>query len=128
MSIELLEPKIKKKTKTSVLFKVEEEAQVIVHCTFRSSFPTQIRIWKTTFLIGENPTSKIKLLHAEGIAFYPQWKEINAKRNYSFTLYFGALPKSCQTFDLLEKIPEPGGFFVPSIKRNKTDVYQIDLD
>jgi hypothetical protein len=35
------------------------------------------------------------------------------------------LPKNCDSFDLIERIPEPGGFIYTNIKRNKTDVYHL---
>jgi hypothetical protein len=50
------------------------------------------------------------------------------KGTYSFLLIFSALPKACILFDLIEDIPQPGGFLVKGIKRNKTDVYRITLD
>jgi len=39
-----------------------------------------------------------------------------------FTLIFEGLDKPRKHFDLVEDIPEPGGFI---IKRNKSDVYDI---
>ena len=33
----------------------------------------------------------------------------------------------CTVFDFKEEIPEEGGFFVKSIKRNSTDVYRIKI-
>jgi hypothetical protein len=46
---------------------------------------------------------------------------------YTFLLIFAALPKSCTQFDLVEDIPEEGGFLVRNIARNKSDVYRINL-
>ena len=45
------------------------------------------------------------------------------------TLYphFSGLPRSCTSFDLIERIPEPGGFEVRNIGRNKTDVYEVEF-
>jgi hypothetical protein len=42
-------------------------------------------------------------------------------------LIFGALPKKCHVFQLIEEIPEEGGFTVRNIIRNKTDVYEVDV-
>lgn len=86
-----------------------------------------IRIWRTTYLIDKGSSSRSKLVHAENISFAPAWTAIPDKTRYSFLLIFNALPKSCQRFDLLEEISQPGGFFVPDIQRNQTDVYHIDL-
>jgi hypothetical protein len=44
-----------------------------------------------------------------------------------FTLFFAPLPKSCEFFDLLEDIPQAGGFFIQNIKRNKSDIYNLDI-
>jgi len=45
----------------------------------------------------------------------------------SYLIIFIPLPKSCDFFDLLEDIPESGGFFVRNIKRNKADVYHVQI-
>jgi hypothetical protein len=45
-----------------------------------------------------------------------------------FTLVFSGLPKECKSFDLMEKIPEPGGFEIRNIRRNSTDVYHVDIE
>jgi hypothetical protein len=37
------------------------------------------------------------------------------------------LPSDCKTFTLKEEIPEPGGFEVKGIRRNKTDVYRVTV-
>jgi hypothetical protein len=86
-----------------------------------------IRIWKTTFLVDKGSGSRSRLVHAENISFAPVWTEIPDGGTYSFLLIFSGLPKSCQQFDLLEDIPQSGGFFIPDISRNQTDVYHIDI-
>ena len=107
----------------------ETEAQVIVHCSYASSgFEEKIRIWRTTFLVANQCGSRSKLLHAEKITLYPDWTDIEPFSDFRFTLIFSALPKSCRTFDLLESIPEPGGFRVNGIIRNNTDVYNVTLE
>ncbi|HEX2533863.1 MAG TPA: hypothetical protein VHK69_09015 [Chitinophagaceae bacterium] len=100
-----------------------EERCTIVHCTLR--YFTLIRIWPTTYLIQENGTRK-KLLHAFQIAPYPDWKFVGP--NHCFTLVFEGLDRGCQRFDLLEDIPEEGGFSVPGIRRNGQDVYWVEVD
>jgi hypothetical protein len=30
-------------------------------------------------------------------------------------------------FDLIEEIPEPGGFYFPNIQRNNWDVYNLQI-
>jgi len=106
-----------------------EDSYVYVHCSF--PIPTSgmlIRIWKTTFLRDCHAPGQAHLIHAENISVAPQWTMIPDKGIYSFLLIFSALPKSCLLFDLVEDIPQPGGFLVKRIKRNKTDVYRILIE
>jgi hypothetical protein len=106
-----------------------EDSYVYVHCLFPIPSPDMlIRIWKTTFLRDCHSPGQSPLIHAENISFAPEWTLIPDKGTYSFLLIFSALPKSCLLFDLIEDIPQPGGFLVRNIKRNKTDVYRITLE
>lgn len=105
------------------------EQQVVVHCRFRHSvfyFP-QVRIWPSTFLIPKDSSSTSRLLQTFNISFYPEWTEIKPHKIHEFTLIFEGLPKDCTAFDLVEEIPEPGGFYVVGIARNPSDVYHIEL-
>lgn len=115
-------------TKLALKAAVETEAQVIVHCHFfATSSGDRFRIWKSTFLVDHVSKTKSKLLHAENVPFYPEWKIAERAGWHSFTLVFEALPKSCKHFDLLEQIPEEGAFHVRNIARNKMDVYNVEL-
>lgn len=114
------------KTKSDALL----EQQVIVHCQFNPGnyhYPL-LRIWPTTFLKPKGSSKESKLLQAFNISFYPEWLKIKPLRPHAFTLIFEGLPKDTVSFDLLEDIPEPGGFFVPDIPRNQTDVYSITIN
>jgi hypothetical protein len=109
---------------------VREERQTILHCSLPQA-PTNgpawdilIRIWPTTFLIQEDGTRR-KLLFTEGIALFPYWLPVRLP--YTFTLIFEGLDSGCQIFDLLEEIPQPGGFQVTGIARNGSDVYHVRL-
>lgn len=105
-----------------------EEKVVIVHCTYTfpaSVEPVAIRIWPTTYLVQDNGKQK-KLLQGYNITPYPEWKLV--KSGHRFTLIFEGLDKECKVFDLLEDIPEPGGFRFQNIQRNNTDVYWINID
>ena len=117
-------PKIK--VKNSVKPKIEEERQVIVHCSIPCEFGMGVRIWKTTFLITDDG-QKIQLVHWANISLAPQWTRIFQNGVYNFTLVFKGLPKGCKLFTLKEEIPEPGGFVVLDIPRNKTDVYRVSI-
>lgn len=105
-----------------------EEGQVIVHITYYSTELLDcIRIWPSTFLVPMPESEKVPLIHADNIGIYPHWKMLVPNKPHIFTLVFAALPKACTSFHLWEKIPEPGGFFIPNIKRNNVDVYHLRM-
>ncbi len=128
--IEIPEPKIKSpKTEISTELKTlpSEESQVIVHGHFQSSHESHelIRIWRTTYLIPHDQYHKSRLLHFENITLYPEWTIIPLGSTYRFTLIFSSLPKACKVFDLIEEIPQSGGFEIRDIARTKSDVYHL---
>lgn len=122
-------PVIAKEILESLQTKIEEEKQVIVHCCFPASpfLGNLIRIWNTTHLIDNTSSHKSKLIHAENITIYPNWTVVPFMKDFWFTLVFSGLPKDCKSFDFKEEIPEEGGFFVKSIKRNPSDIYRIKI-
>ena len=126
-----LQPDVLLDSETSLRIKEEfhEERQVTVHCYFKcpAGEPQLIRIWKSTFLIDKISGHKSRLLHIENISLFPQWTMVEAGSFYQFTLFFSALPSECPAFDFVEEIPQSGGFFVSGIKRNDSDVYQINI-
>ena len=73
------------------------------------------------------PSHRSKLIHAENITMFPTWMNVGRKQTVNFTLIFTGLPRHCKQFDLIEKIPEEGGFVIKNIERNNTDVYLLDL-
>lgn len=116
------------KTKTKIDTSVDAEAQVIVHCSVKGApLMSAVRVWPSTFLVDQGTGYKSQLIHAEGVVFVPEWQLIPESGISRFTLIFGGLPKSCKLFDFQEIIPEPGGWNVKNIKRNKQDVYRIEL-
>jgi hypothetical protein len=122
------EIKIDEATRQKLLNAVKEESLVIIHCSYTGSFwYDRIRIWKSTFLVDKNSAHKSKLVHTENIALYPTWSQIEIGQTINFTLVFTGLPKHCRLFDLIEEIPEPGGFHIMNIERNNSDVYLIDM-
>lgn len=122
-------PIIAKEILEALQTKIEEEKQVIVHCCFPASpfLGNLIRIWNTTHLIDNTSSHKSKLIHAENITIYPNWTVVPFMKDFWFTLVFSGLPKDCKSFDFKEDIPEEGGFFVRSIKRNPSDIYRIKI-
>lgn len=118
---------------TDVLFSIHPEllndSYMYVHGHVKHTAQEMlIRIWQTTFLIGKACDGKANLVHAENITYAPVWTLVPRNYEYVFLLIFTGLPKSCRSFDLVEEIPQPGGFFVSNIGRNETDVYHIDLN
>ena len=114
--------------KNELLLLRNEEQQVIIHCSIHGmDAGDAARIWKSTYLIDKETGKKCKLLFADGISFAPQWTLIPFNKPLEFTLIFKGLPKSCKLFDLVEIIPEEGGFEVLNVSRNSTDVYYVTI-
>jgi hypothetical protein len=123
-----VKPQIDIEVLSSIAPATLEDSFVYVHCYFNNSFKDMlIRIWSTTFLVDAASGVRSKLIHAENISIAPMWTRIPDGQIYSFLLVFEGLPKSCKHFDLIEDIPQPGGFEVRNISRNTTDVYHIDI-
>lgn len=121
-------PEIDVEALTSIAPSALEDSFVYVHCYPRNVTQDMlIRIWRTTYLIDKADGTQSKLLHAENISFAPVWTQMPNGTVYSFLLIFEGLPRACQQFDLIEDIPQPGGFEVRSIRRNDSDVYHIDI-
>ena len=105
------------------------EQQVIVHGYYRAgSFGDGIRIWNSTFLCDQGSTHKSKLIYTEGVTNYPVWTLLEPGEKINFVLVFSGLPKDCRQFDLREIIPEPDGFEIKNIRRNRTDVYHVSFN
>ena len=117
-----------KELKQELASLVNEEKQVIIHCSiYAMDYGDAARIWRSTYLIDKITGEKYELLFAEGISYAPQWTLIPFNNPLEFTLIFKGLPKSCLVFDLVEIIPEAGGFEILNINRNGTDVYYVTI-
>ena len=114
------------KVKNEVKVELQEEKQVIIHFVVSNCYGRQMRIWKTTYLVTEDQ-QKIPMVFWKGISLYPKWTDIDTRGNFYFTLIFTGLPSDCKVFSLIEEIPEPGGFDLKNIPRDKKDVYHIGL-
>jgi len=118
-----IHPDIREKLATHT----RELGQVIIHCLQRSKSDSAIRIWPTTFLYDQSSPHTSDLVHVENISYYPEWKSIGPGDHY-FTLIFKGLPKTCRLFDLYEHCSnQAGAFRVLNIKRNKSDVYYVEV-
>jgi hypothetical protein len=121
-------PGVDIETLTAIAPSTLEDSFVYVHCHYHNNGQDMlIRIWNTTYLVDKASGSRSKLLHAENISFAPTWTQIPNRGDYSFLLVFEGLSKGCKIFDLIEDIPQPGGFEVRSIARNEKDVYHINI-
>jgi hypothetical protein len=127
-SITTLEPKVDKETLEKIKENMAIEGQVTINISYTARLENSLlRLWKTTYLCSKDSFHKSKLIHHYNIALYPQWMQVKLGQTIKFTLIFSALPKSCTHFDLIEQIPESGGFCYKNIKRNTTDVYHLNL-
>lgn len=107
---------------TEVKVLESEERQTIVHCQINGDGSDAYRIWPSTYLVEHGSDRRAKLITAFNISFAPTWT-LNDGRG--FTLVFEGLSKDCRSFDLIEFIPQTGGFEVFNIPRNETDVYHV---
>ncbi|MFC6268236.1 hypothetical protein [Frigoriflavimonas asaccharolytica] len=125
----IIKPFIEPEILSQIQSEISTEQQVIVHCCLKSDFAVGIliRIWRTTYLLDTQSSHKSRLLFADNICLNPDWIEVPFVKEYWFTLIFSGLPKDCTHFDFAEIIPEEGGFYVPNIQRNGTDVYSINI-
>ena len=119
---EIVKEKIEEQTEVKTL--ECEERQTIVHCRCDGESSEAYRIWPSTYLIEHNSDRRAKLLTAFNISFAPAWTLNDGK---GFTLVFEGLSKDCALFDLVEMIPQAGGFEVFNIPRNNMDVYQVSF-
>jgi len=123
-----IKPELDSELLTSIDPQSLTDSFVYVHCYFQNEWKDAlVRIWKTTFLVDQSTGLKSGLIHAENISIAPLWTIIPDNITHNFLLVFGALPKGCNQFDLIEEIPQPGGFCVKNIQRNHRDVYHVDI-
>ena len=105
-----------------------DESYMYVHCHFHNPAGEMlIRIWASTFLKDINSAAKTQLIHAENITYAPVWTLVPGNFHFTFLLIFSGLPRTCRLFDLVEDIPQPGGFYVRNIPRNDKDVYHVNI-
>jgi hypothetical protein len=122
----LIEEKIEIASELLERCQVQEEKQVVVHCSV-SGIPNNhvVRVWPTIYIIPKGTNTRSKLLHHFNIVLYPEWQLIGSTGRHHFTLIFEGLPADCKQFDIVEIIPEPGAFEARNIMRNEADVYKV---
>ena len=102
----------------------EDEGQVTIH--MRTRLGGGVRIWPSVRLRCRSTGMESKFIHAVGLSPFPTWTRVEPGGAYK--LLFEALPSDCQSFDLVEEIPQPGGLVVQDIARNGKDVYRLGTD
>ena len=102
----------------------EDEGQVTIH--MRTRLGGGVRIWPSIKLRCRTTGTESKFIHAVGLSPFPTWTRVEPGGAY--TLLFEPLPPDCQSFDLVEEIPQPGGLVVRDIARNGKDVYRLGTD
>ncbi|MGE0569311.1 MAG: hypothetical protein AB7O73_15335 [Bacteroidia bacterium] len=117
-------PAVEEKTTVETKVLESEERQTIVHCQASGEGAEAYRIWPSTYLVEHGSNHRAKLITAYNITFAPEWTLNDGK---GFTLIFEGLSKNCKSFDLIEFIPQAGGFEVFNIPRNETDVYHVSF-
>ena len=115
-----------------LLKQTERERQIILQCTILpgtfSGIIGSVRIWPTTYLVDHENNYRSQLISAWNISLYPEWYPVSEqKKIHRITLVFSALHDHCKKFDLLEDIPERGGFIVKNITRNRLGIYEVQL-
>lgn len=126
-AVEKIETGIHSKSQLELLSQNSLEGQVIIHVVFKSCWylcvGCKIEIYKDTYLQPDSSSIESKLIHIlnkhSNLKF-----EIDGEYTH-FSLVFSALPKSCKKFDFIE--PGKEGWKLFNIRRNKTDVYNIQV-
>jgi hypothetical protein len=101
---------------------------VIVHCWYQTYDETAISLAPTTYLWDQELNHKSKLVYANGIAISPEEQPVPSNEIVNFTLYFEPLPQDCKQFWLMEETKEPHSFAAFDVRRNKEDIYWVEVE
>jgi hypothetical protein len=83
------------------------------------------RIWPTIKLECCKTGNSAKLLRIRDLFPFPEITR--TEREHTFFLEFEKLPKDCDCFNIIEEIPQPGGYMKFLISRNEADVYFVEM-
>lgn len=100
---------------------LESKGQITIHIRVKSR--SMIRIWPCIKLRCQQTGKEAKFVHALDVGIHPYWMLLAAGSVY--TLVFEKLDDDCRVFDVVEKIPEFGGLYIPNLHRNEDDVYHL---
>lgn len=122
-------PRLPLKIKTRMLNQIPGMSQVTVKCKYTCTGVNRfIHLRKNTCLVAKETRQKSKLIYAENIPFYPDFKEVLKNETVEFLMVFDGLPKACRSFDFVESISRKNGLICRNIKRNTNDFYNINID
>jgi hypothetical protein len=102
------------------------ESQVILHCSCHSRNGS-IQVREFALLADQFTQHQSMLVYAERISLYPRQVYIPEGETFNFTLMFSCLPKDCTRFDLSGQVKDEKNFVVRNIRRNKSDVYYVNI-
>lgn len=117
---------VQQKAAATLSDRLAVESQVIVHCTCRSRNGS-IQLWPNAVLADQESHYKSMLVYAEKLPLYPRQVYVPEGQTFTFTLMFSALPKDCRMFELSGQVRHEAGFLVQNIRRNKSDVYHVEI-
>ena len=121
-NITIAKPQVQIDEAIRELIAQQPEQCTIVHCRYYTTEPAGVRIWPSTYLVGDDGV-RSKLVKAFNISIMPQWTFHFTENDYiRFTLVFEALGESCRKFYLLEDISQPFGFYSEMISQNSSGV------
>lgn len=108
------------------------EGATIIHCYYES--PEKyinggwINISPTTYLLNKDTNSMLPMIQVQDIPLSPQKHYFSkVKEKKTFTLFFPLLPKSWQTFSMIELINSTDPIMVHDIQRNSSGVYHAKI-
>ena len=126
-SVTIAKPQVQIDEAVKELIALQPEQCSIVHCRYYTTEPAGVRIWPTTYLVGDDGI-RSKLVKAFNISIMPQWTFHFTENDYiRFTLVFEALSESCRKFYVLEDIRQPYGFYSEMISKNSSGVYTAEV-
>lgn len=108
------------------------EGATIIHCYYES--PEKyinggwINISPTTYLLNKVTNTMLPMIQVQDIPVSPQKHYFSkVKEKKTFTLFFPLLPKSWQTFSMIELINSTDPIMVHDIQRNSSGVYHAKI-
>ncbi|HLP37056.1 hypothetical protein [Lacibacter sp.] len=111
---------------------IEEQGVTLLHCSYIAPpiylMGGWVCIWPTTYLVNQNNSEQVQLIHAINIPMSPERKFFSRSgERFSFTLIFPKLPDDWPVFNLHEYTADNMGFRIRNIQRNNSGVYRLTI-